>query len=491
VDEFDQIAAKHLRIQQPVYEKFLRDVLQDLYRFKDRSSLANSIYRIYSRADKQLNARILKSEEGVANTLRKWSSTNSKARVSDLHDIIGVTIVTYFDSEVSAVVEALRKREQFEAFFGSFDFVESWEKPNKEERERQKGGGYFATHCKVARAENVSTTQLFCEIQVKSLLNDGWAAKIHDLVYKSKSPVDPDVERQAEVIGGMVNALEQMSDGLRILITRNQQVEAKRRTAAASSLMRATLDSMAESGTSAERAWYKTLEEGLNHFRICEDNDPKLAALMASWRKEFGDQPRTQIGCRLLLLLALERGSQHAADDALSAIEEWAASLTTPTERVRAIRFRATAHWILRQFEEAVSTCRSLVESGEVVGVSLAQTKIDLAYYLAEQCFHRDNECTSAIRDEIYQLVKSWEAEVEAQPENEVKKRIRMSGHDSIGAIQIMISPTSDGVFAGHQLCTQARDWASTESKDTEVFEAFYKLHTERARRRIQEIPPQ
>lgn len=493
MDSIDAEVADYISRREEEYKKFHMDVLQDLYRFKDRSSLAQSIYRIYSRSDKQVGARQIKSLEGIANTIRRWrTSGNSNAKIAELHDIIGLTIVTYFESEVPRVVDALKKTGTFKEFFRSFEFIETWEKPSKEERENKKFvGGYYAEHVKVASTDDNSVTPLLCEIQVKSLLNDGWAAKIHDLVYKSKSKIDPEVKRQADVIGGMVNGLEQMSDGLRILVTRNQQIEDERRAAAMLVLMKKTLDTMSKDGTEDELRWYRSLKDGLEHFRSCEDNDPTLGQLVSSWRTMFAAKPRTQIGCRLLLLLALIRRSKNAASDAFSAIDEWTSSFKGP-ERFKGMRFRGTSHWMLGQYDQAIENCRRLLGDDQAPPLAKAMTRIDMAYYLAERSFVRDGSCSPESINEIDELIADWETAGwdAADLKDEEKMRLLKSRQDSIGAIRIMTAATADGVFEGHQLCSDARAWSATNLRDEDLFDDFFKLHTERARRRIQELPP-
>jgi ppGpp synthetase/RelA/SpoT-type nucleotidyltranferase len=493
MDEIDVEVAAYIKERGEDYTNFQTDVLQDLYRFKDRSSLSQSIYRIYSRADKQVGGRVLKSLEGMASTIRRWRDQGGSGKVYELHDIIGVTIVTYFDSEVPRVVEALKKTGTFKEFFRSFEFADTWERPSKEERENKKFvGGYYAKHVKVASAHDTAVNSMLCEIQVKSLLNDGWAAKIHDLVYKSKSKIDPEVRRQADIIGGMVNGLEQMSDGLRTLVTRNQQIEEERRAAAIFVLMKKTLDAMAQDGTEDERDWYQRLDSDIGHFRSCEDNDAKLGQLMALWRTMFAAKPRTQIGCRLLLLLALVRRSKNTATSAFSAIDEWASSFGKPIGKVKAMRFRSTSHWMLGQYDQAIETCRDLLEPGQAEGLYRAMTKIDLAYYLAERSFIRDGSCSAEIINEIQTLTADWERDGWDDPIVKEGDEVRLlkSRQDSIGAIQIMTAETADGVFAGHQLCSDAKEWSAANLRDEDLFDDFYKLHTERARRRIQELPP-
>lgn len=490
MDMIDAEVAAYIRERGDEYMKFHTDVLQDLYRFKDRSSLSQSIYRIYSRADKQIGGRILKSEEGIAATIRRWRADGKSGKISELHDIIGVTIVTYFESEVPKVVEALKKKGAKE-FFRNFKFKEAWDRPSKKERlEKDFAGGYHAKHVKVSRTNDSSVTPLLCEIQVKSLLNDGWAAKIHDLVYKSKAKIDPEVRRQVDVIGGMVNGLEQMSDGLRTLVTRNQQIEDEKRGAAIFVLMKRTLDTVSKNGTEAERKWYATLVQGLDHFRSCEDNDPRLRQLISSWRVMFAANQRTQIECRLLLLLALIRRSKSAATDALSAIDDWAKELELPAGKIKAMRFRSTSQWMLGLHDQAIQTCLDLLDNNQANGMAKAMTRIDLAYYLAERSFIREGSCPDALTLEIEALTHEWESAGwdSVELDDGEKQRILKSRQDSIGAIRIMTATTADEVFAGHQLCSEAQAWSRANSRDQDSFEGFYTLHTERPRRRIQEL---
>ena len=110
------------------------------------------------------------------------------------------------------------------------------------------------------------------------------------------------------------------------------------------------------------------------------------------------------------------------------------------------------------------------------------KTRVDLAYYLAERCFVRNEAYTTEIKEEIASLIDSWDRDLE--------DRTRMSLLDSIGAIQIMTATNTDEVFKGHHLCSQAQAWSEDHAADVQVFNDYYILHTERARRRIQELPP-
>jgi ppGpp synthetase/RelA/SpoT-type nucleotidyltranferase len=470
----------HLSRFGPSYEKFLEDVLSDLYRFKDRSALGGAIYRIYSRADKQDGGRKLKTEAGIAKTIRRWRVEGSpNAKISELHDIIGVTVVTYFDSEVLRIVEALKKPDVYKSYFKSFEFVDTWRKPREDEKDNT---GYFAHHVRIRSASGGFLKSLLCEIQVKSLLNDGWAAKTHDLVYKSKTIVDPEVKRQVEVIGGMVNGLEKLSDGLRALITRNLELDEKRRTAAISRLMGQTLDAVTKSDNPDTVEWYRTVVDKRDHLAICGDNDPELIALVDAWRDKIDGGKRSHTACRLILLLALFRQSSTAAWSTFEAIEDWVASIEEPEAKLKAMRFKATSHWVLKAHDEAIEISRKIIYEAKNHGLPLLTAKIDLAYYLAERCFMREGHCSPELAAEIEDLIDGWD--------EEPNERALMSRKDSIGAIRIMTATTADQAFSGQQLCQQAKEWAAANSPDADVFENFYKLHAERARRRIQELPP-
>ena len=146
------------------YGRLLAAIVGELGDLRDRARNHDLVYRIYTRGDKQLGGDILKSDVGIAKKLQGWRDDDGRHYLPcEIHDIIGVTIVTFFNSGVDQVVNFLSKVDAFR----SFKFIDA--KPIK-------AGGYAATHV-VVEGRGISRSRLRCEIQVKALLNDSWAAR--------------------------------------------------------------------------------------------------------------------------------------------------------------------------------------------------------------------------------------------------------------------------------------------------------------------------
>ena len=104
LDEVD----KYLDQKGSKYIRFVDDVFDEIYRYKDRQNSEDAIYRIYTRASKQINNEKLKSRRGIASKLALWRKENPECNVSEIHDIVGITIVTYYESDINLIAEDIK-----------------------------------------------------------------------------------------------------------------------------------------------------------------------------------------------------------------------------------------------------------------------------------------------------------------------------------------------------------------------------------------------
>ena len=74
--------------------------------------------------------------------------------------------------------------------------------------------GYFACHYNL-RSSDYTTHTPICEVQIKTVLHDGWGAKTHDLTYKSSMDLDPSLVEGFELLGDTLAKIDQQSDLLR------------------------------------------------------------------------------------------------------------------------------------------------------------------------------------------------------------------------------------------------------------------------------------
>jgi ppGpp synthetase/RelA/SpoT-type nucleotidyltranferase len=222
---------KFIKLRGRDYISFLEEVQRELSNFKDRAAFHEVIYRIYSRADKQIGGEPLKTNSKIAKKLSEERLKTPSMPVSGIKDIIGVTVVTYFTSERELVSKALAETQ------GILGDIIIDERKDKNEK------GYYATHfivkSDIDKSKKNNFIGLSCEIQVKTLLDDGWATKTHDLIYKPKSNVaiNPELKEQMDILGDSIRLIERQSDIVKKLIEHEWQRDKKRRTAAQQQLL--------------------------------------------------------------------------------------------------------------------------------------------------------------------------------------------------------------------------------------------------------------
>ena len=143
---------------------------------------------------------------------RKLSqSTSGYDSLSDVTDICGLRIITYFAEEVDAVAEIIKQ--EFE--------IDQENSIDKRQTLDPDQFGYLSVHYIVSIAANRSVLPeyaglkgLKAEIQMRSILQHAWAEIEHDLGYKSQRAVPRDVVRQFSRLAGL---LEIADDGFSAL----------------------------------------------------------------------------------------------------------------------------------------------------------------------------------------------------------------------------------------------------------------------------------
>ncbi len=458
---------KYLHRRGPAYEGFLEDIVRDLIRFRDAGN-SGSVYRIYTRADKQAGGRRLKSVDGIVKKLRQWRLKEPAAHASAILDIIGITIVGYFKGDMDVIFEALESNTM-----ESFTLVS---------REPKKFEGYYAEHFVVQRRAKRKgfAEEPLCEIQVKTLLNDGWAAKTHDMSYKSRISIDPQIKRQISLLGKSVENLEQQSDILRDMIRRSGELDQARRDTAALQLALALTNSVGvDQNTDIVRLANQIVDSQV-HLSSCADTDEVLSSIIETWRALLRSNGHCRLLCRCIVLLAMIRDVSDLDADAIDAVDAWVDGSEPGRDEAGALAFKALAHWVFGQHEEAVATGEAVVQY--TVGHALpSQTgKLNLAYYMAERLFNGADEGFESDLEKIQTLTQGFE--ISASP------RTRNAQLDSLGAIKIMTAKDRGEVYEGQSLCQKAREQAIASGEDSELFDLFYDLHERRAAHKLMEL---
>lgn len=131
---------------------------------------------------------------------------------SDLHDLLGVRVITHFSKDVDLVVNALR---------AEFDIDEAVPVDRSESLEPD-AFGYRSSHLharlgerRLALTEWAPYAALKFEIQVRSILQHAWAEIEHDLGYKSPEVVPKTIVRRFALVAGLLELADSEFDNIR------------------------------------------------------------------------------------------------------------------------------------------------------------------------------------------------------------------------------------------------------------------------------------
>ena len=152
----------------------------------------------------------VKTPHSLADKLNKPEA--SYKTLSDVTDLAGVRIVTYFNSDVERISEIIKS--EFE-----IDNENSIDKRELLDADRF---GYLSLHYVVSLGERQygfpglgRVMGLKGEIQIRSILQHAWAEIEHDLGYKSKHAIPLDLRRRFSRLSGLLELADEEFDGLK------------------------------------------------------------------------------------------------------------------------------------------------------------------------------------------------------------------------------------------------------------------------------------
>ena len=143
-----------------------------------------------------------------AESLRKKIQDHPERKyenLTDLTDLLGVRIISYYIDEVDAIWEVMKKE---------FDLDEK-NCVDKRETDNPNEFGYASLHLVASLGESRTRLSEYSrfsgmkfEIQIRTILQHAWAEIEHDHVYKTKSTVPPDMRRIFSRISAMLEAAD-------------------------------------------------------------------------------------------------------------------------------------------------------------------------------------------------------------------------------------------------------------------------------------------
>lgn len=198
-DQHCETILDEYRQKQPIFER-----MQSLILNKIRTSLNENNVLIAA-----LEARV-KTEESLSGKLEKKGYKYHS--LSDITDIVGVRIVTFYNNEVdliSAHVEQLL----------DIDWENSIDKRKMLETDRF---GYLSLHyiCRIPESvykdpDLPELNQIRFELQIRSLLQHAWANLYHDMGYKNEVEVPVAYQRDMGRLAGLLELADEQLTRIR------------------------------------------------------------------------------------------------------------------------------------------------------------------------------------------------------------------------------------------------------------------------------------
>jgi len=189
--------------ERKLYERFAQEVEHQLRRILEEKGIACNA--ITSR---------LKERDSLS---KKIDSKNDKYdRLSEVTDIAGVRVITYYNDDVDRVAEIVEQ--EF-----SVDRENSIDKRKALDPDRF---GYCSVHYVVELGEELvkragykAFAGLKCEIQIRTVLQHAWAEIEHDLGYKSEVGVPRDIRRSFSRLAGLLEVADKEFQEIRTFLT--------------------------------------------------------------------------------------------------------------------------------------------------------------------------------------------------------------------------------------------------------------------------------
>jgi ppGpp synthetase/RelA/SpoT-type nucleotidyltranferase len=459
-----------------LYIEFQKQVKQTLAGLSVLSPVALSIANVYSREDKQKYPP-LKADEKIALKLYKWrkrAKQGQSPKVSDIHDITGVSIICPYPSDTDLVSDFLIKRSRFEHFeIAPTDIRYLDPKDNK---------GYRAYHG-VCRGRG-RFSALRCEIQIKTLINESWGVKTHDLTYKPPGDIDLRLNMHMEKLTFTLQLLDEQSEIVKNLMVEAWALDKKRREAAQQQVLISISDKADHRIRKIINEWKKRKGD-LATSDLASGNPQKIESMIDKCIAEIGYSMDV---CRVACLYATTRSSRDRNDWAIAIIDNWIDAIADPEERRIAGIFRSVANLALGEYEEAIADGRAVVTRALKSKKSrwILQAKINLAYFLAEGYYHRvfdeatgggeiDRADSEKCRREALRLTHQLRSSTGL---------LRVALLDTKGAVLIACGDSEAAVREGMELCARAVNAAKHTAHEGQA-QAFYALHERRAFRRL------
>src|SRR6266851_1506563 len=199
-----------VRVQKIVEEEFER--------FRDQAEML-TIRAVVPRST-------IKDLKSVARKIERRRQSGLQYGFADLEDLVGVKILCPYASDVHSVIDCMREHSGFKIT-----------PITDEEAKRETPEGYRGYHFTVQLdgpllVNDEDLMGLKCEVQIKTMLEEAWDAKTHDVTYK-RTNIAPNLQRQMRAVSDQLTVLDERTKVLKQLIMEEELEERRKKTGVA------------------------------------------------------------------------------------------------------------------------------------------------------------------------------------------------------------------------------------------------------------------
>lgn len=438
------------------YTKLLNEVKSFLEKLKSTYA-ANQIYRCYSRVDNRHETNEFKSIDKITSKITHWRKTTPDAKLQSLHDIVGVSIVVFYEDDIDIVFKSIKtncKSNNFEIspYRGG------------EETRRYTKYGYHAQHL-VLESRSPNLKGLKCEVQIKTLLHDAWQAKTHDLIYKPQGELGVEHRHIMESFGESIQAIEIQSQTIRKLVTQDWEEEEDLRHAA-----RITVIDWHEGrefkSIEIEKQFEKLLEimqSKIDLLKCCDINDSLIRYLTNEISSLKNTDGGLEAAWPLIVCLASIRQDNHLNYLAKEYLDDW---FEKYEDRVKACLYKSFSYHMIGERTEAIREIEEFLPQSNLKNIDYRTLKFNLVYYLIEEAGYLPRHSK-----EIKQKCDRYMRELEAENWEGLQE---IAVLDTKGYYQIVFGETREEIEKGIRACQAAR---ATSEHTSDRGKLFHQMH--------------
>lgn len=476
-----------LTINRTKYQKLLATLEDTFQALFDTYEGQDRIYRIYSRADKQ-RGEFFKEAWKIC---FKVNSERKKPKpvayqIWNVRDIIGMTIVVVYPKDIKFV----RKIIDEEIASGNLEcLLFTKQRGQMTPGERKSSEGYHAYHYHLG-IPRPKFGRAACELQIKTVIHDAWGAKTHELSYKPKDQLVPELRQLINTIGDQLAQIDKQSDKIRSLASMRTKIQDKKFKLAKIQLLATTPKSNIDKKT------FFGIKDGIlgnqELYGKLNKTSSEIQAVLGQIDDLVGEGRQNRDSCRLYCLLASITNDKEVVEIASDRLNHWFLEESTPMGKFAALNAMATAHFSFGHGIDAVRIAeRALREyaprlneikdnSTKIGGIKdkLFLCKSNLAYFYSEICESDAGKKLEA-RDQARILISESRELIEELgiPRNESDEEFVLENkfRDTEGIVLIASAKNVDEADEGLEICKEVSRFAQQRKFQFKEFGRAYK----------------